>query len=146
MGGQRHVPVALSPERRHGVRFTGDWVGPRVGLNGRGKFRAPPHRCSKYSSKRHNSSECFLKISYLFMERLGKITKGTRIIMSVHPSAHPSVCLYFCSHGTTGLPLEGVLSNLILSNLILSNLILSNLILSNLILECYYKICRENST
>jgi hypothetical protein len=80
---------------------------------------APPlpalHRYSKYSSKRYNSSECFLKISYVFMGRFRKITKETRFITSVGPSFRPAVCLSFCPHGTTRLPLEGFLSSFILS-------------------------------
>jgi len=42
--GQGHVSAALLPGRRPGTYCTGDWVGPRAGLDGRGKFR--PHRDS----------------------------------------------------------------------------------------------------
>jgi len=31
-GGQRHVPAALSPEKRRGNHFIGGWVGPRAGM------------------------------------------------------------------------------------------------------------------
>jgi hypothetical protein len=39
MGGQRHVPAALTPINRPGTHCTGGWVGPRAGLDGCGKFR-----------------------------------------------------------------------------------------------------------
>ena len=35
--GQRHAPAALPPERP-GTQCIGDWVGPRAGLYGCGKF------------------------------------------------------------------------------------------------------------
>jgi hypothetical protein len=44
VGGQRHVSAALPPGRRPGTHCTGDWVGPRAGLDGCGKFR--PYRDS----------------------------------------------------------------------------------------------------
>jgi len=43
-GGQRHVPASLPPRKGYGRYFTGDWVGPRVGLDGCGKSR--PYRDS----------------------------------------------------------------------------------------------------
>jgi len=42
VGGQRHAPAALSPEKRPGTHRIGDWVGPRAGLDGCGKSRPPP--------------------------------------------------------------------------------------------------------
>ena len=39
MGGQRHAPTALSAENRPGVHLLGGSVGPRAGLDGRGKSR-----------------------------------------------------------------------------------------------------------
>ena len=38
VGGQRHAPVALPPERP-GTHCIGGWVGPRAGLDGCGKSR-----------------------------------------------------------------------------------------------------------
>jgi len=38
VSGQQHAPAALYPRERPGTRFTGGWVGPRVGLAG-GKSR-----------------------------------------------------------------------------------------------------------
>lgn len=32
LGEQRHVPAALTPGKRSGTNFTGDWVGSRIGL------------------------------------------------------------------------------------------------------------------
>jgi hypothetical protein len=41
MGGERHTPAALPPERRPGTHCVGEWVDLRDGLDGCGKFR--PH-------------------------------------------------------------------------------------------------------
>ena len=35
MSGQQHVPAELCSRERPGTHFTGGWVGPRVGLDGR---------------------------------------------------------------------------------------------------------------
>jgi len=43
MGGQLHAPADL-PQERPGTHCIGGWVGPRVGLDGRGKPR--PYRDS----------------------------------------------------------------------------------------------------
>jgi len=40
VGVQRHVPAALPPGKRPGTHFIGDWVDPRAGLDGCGKFRS----------------------------------------------------------------------------------------------------------
>ena len=42
MRGQRHAPGALYPRERPGTNCTGDWVGPRTGLDRCGKYRPPP--------------------------------------------------------------------------------------------------------
>jgi len=34
VSGQQHVPAAIYPQKRPGTNFTGDWVGPRAGLDG----------------------------------------------------------------------------------------------------------------
>jgi hypothetical protein len=39
VGGQRHAPAALPPEKRPGTHCIGGGVGPRAGLDGRGKSR-----------------------------------------------------------------------------------------------------------
>jgi hypothetical protein len=44
VGSQRHVPTALPPGKRADVYCTGDWVGPRAGLDVCRKSR--PHRDS----------------------------------------------------------------------------------------------------
>jgi len=41
VGGQRHAPAALFLGRP-GIHCIGGWVGPRTGLDGRGKYRPPP--------------------------------------------------------------------------------------------------------
>jgi len=41
MGGQRHAPAALPPEKTR-YPCIGGWVGPRAGLDGCGKSRPPP--------------------------------------------------------------------------------------------------------
>jgi len=33
VGGQRHAPAALPPAKRPVTNYTGDWVGPRVGMD-----------------------------------------------------------------------------------------------------------------
>ena len=41
VSGQLHAPAALYPRERRGIHFTGGWVGPRAGLDGR-KMSSPP--------------------------------------------------------------------------------------------------------
>ena len=41
VSGQQHAPAVLYPQERPGTHFTGGWVGPRAGLNGR-KISSPP--------------------------------------------------------------------------------------------------------
>ena len=41
VSGQQHAPTALDPQERPGTHFTGGWVGPRAGLDGR-KISFPP--------------------------------------------------------------------------------------------------------
>jgi len=40
VGNRRHVPAALTFGKRSGSHCTGSWVGPRVGLDGCGKYLA----------------------------------------------------------------------------------------------------------
>jgi hypothetical protein len=42
VSGLRHAPAALPPGKRIGTHCIGDWVGPRAGLDGYGKFCPPP--------------------------------------------------------------------------------------------------------
>ena len=37
VSGQQYAPAALYARERRGTHCTGGWVGPRVGLDGRGK-------------------------------------------------------------------------------------------------------------
>ena len=39
VGGQSFSPAALPPGKRVGTHYIGGWVGPRAGLDGRGKSR-----------------------------------------------------------------------------------------------------------
>jgi len=41
VSGQQYAPVTLYPQKRPGTHFTGGWVGPRAGLDGR-KISSPP--------------------------------------------------------------------------------------------------------
>jgi len=41
VSGKQHAPATLYPRERPGSHFTGDWVGPRAGLDGR-KISSPP--------------------------------------------------------------------------------------------------------
>ena len=41
VSGQQHAPAALYPRERPGTHFTGGWVDPRAGLDGR-KISSPP--------------------------------------------------------------------------------------------------------
>jgi len=41
VSGQQHAPAPLYRRERPGSRFTGGWVGPRAGLDGR-KISSPP--------------------------------------------------------------------------------------------------------
>jgi hypothetical protein len=56
VGGQRHAPAALPPEKRPGI---GGWVGPMAGLDGSAKSR-PQIR----SPDRPASSESLYRLSY----------------------------------------------------------------------------------
>ena len=40
--GQRHAPATFYPRKRPGTHCTGGWVGPRSGVDGRGKSRPSP--------------------------------------------------------------------------------------------------------
>jgi hypothetical protein len=42
VGSQLHAPAALPPGKRPGTHCIGGWMGPRAGLDWRGKYR--PHR------------------------------------------------------------------------------------------------------
>jgi len=41
VSGQQHAPAALNHRERPGTHFTGGWVGPMTGLDGR-KISSPP--------------------------------------------------------------------------------------------------------
>jgi len=41
VSGQQHATAALYPQKRSGTHSTGNWVGPRAGLDGR-KISSPP--------------------------------------------------------------------------------------------------------
>ena len=41
VSGQQHAQAALYPRERPGTHFTGGWLGPRAGLDGR-KISSPP--------------------------------------------------------------------------------------------------------
>ena len=41
VSGQQHAPAALYPRERPGTHYTGGWVSPRIGLDGR-KISSPP--------------------------------------------------------------------------------------------------------
>ena len=48
VGGQRHAPATLPPEKKPGTSCEGGWVDPRAGLDGCGKshpnsIRSPDH-------------------------------------------------------------------------------------------------------
>jgi hypothetical protein len=42
VGGKRHASAALALGKRQGIRRTEGWVGPRAGMDGRGKSRSQP--------------------------------------------------------------------------------------------------------
>ena len=60
-GGQRHAPAALYPRGRPGTHCIGGWVGPRAGLERRGKSR-PPTRFR--SQDRPARSQSLYQLSY----------------------------------------------------------------------------------
>jgi hypothetical protein len=41
VSGQQHAPAAICPRERPVTHFTGGWVGPRAGVDGR-KISSPP--------------------------------------------------------------------------------------------------------
>ena len=52
VSGQQHAPAAIYPRERPGTHFTGGWVGPRAGLDGRKISFTPgfnPGQSSPYS-------------------------------------------------------------------------------------------------
>jgi len=66
MRDQRHAPAALYPRERPGTHCTGGWVGPRAGLDRRGKSRHAPgfdprtvlpvaSRYTHYATRTHNN-------------------------------------------------------------------------------------------
>jgi len=66
VSGQQHVPAAIYPRERPGTHFTGGWVGPRVGLDGR-KISSPPgrvaqslYRLSYPAHNRNEDQECLM--------------------------------------------------------------------------------------
>jgi hypothetical protein len=42
VGGQQHAPAALPLGKRPVTRFTGGWIGPKIGLDICGKIFPPP--------------------------------------------------------------------------------------------------------
>ena len=42
VGGRHHTPVVLPPGKGPGTHHTRGWIGPRAGLDERGKSRPPP--------------------------------------------------------------------------------------------------------
>ena len=58
--GQQHAPAALYPRERPGTHFTGGWVGPRAGLDGR---EISPHRDS--IPDRQACCQLLYRLSYL---------------------------------------------------------------------------------
>jgi len=59
VSGQQHAPAALYPRERLGTHFTGEWVGPRAGLDGR---KSRPHRGS--IPDRPARSQSLYRLSY----------------------------------------------------------------------------------
>ena len=63
MRGQRHALAALYPRERPGTHCTGDWEGPRAGLDMCGKSRPPPTYtcdCDEYLVTRRLCLAAFL--------------------------------------------------------------------------------------
>ena len=74
MGGQRHSPVALPPERT-GTNCIGGWVGHRAGLEGAEKLSSTGIR----SSDRPARSKSLYRLSYRgrnFISIVKKIEKS----------------------------------------------------------------------
>jgi len=60
MGGQHHAPTALPSAKRPGTHCVGGWVGPRVGVDERGKSPPPPNRHSILDRSARRKSLCRL--------------------------------------------------------------------------------------
>ena len=60
VGGQHHALAALPPKKNAGAHSTGGWVGPRAGLNERGKSRPTGFR----SQNRPDRSESLYRLRY----------------------------------------------------------------------------------
>ena len=75
--GQRHAPAAFYPRERPGTHCTGDWVGPRVGVDRCGKSRPPPTGIRSPDSPARSQS--LYQLSYLSHRRT-KISNGDKYL------------------------------------------------------------------
>ena len=81
VGGQQHAPATLYPRERHGTHFTGGWVGPRAGLDGR---KPRPHRNS--IPDRPTRSQSLYRLSFPAQPHF---TVGCLILARTLPSLFP---------------------------------------------------------
>ena len=85
MGGQRHAPAALTPGERLSTHCTGDWVGPRVGLDGCGKSRPYRDLNPGPSSPQHSRSYQFRRQTVILVVTIKfMITFQNLIINTCH--------------------------------------------------------------
>ena len=70
VSGQQHAPAALYPRENPGTHFTGGWVGPKAGLDGR-KISSPPGFDSGPSSPKSlaipTELELELELEFVYM-------------------------------------------------------------------------------
>jgi hypothetical protein len=83
--GQSHAPGALYPREKPGTHCTGDWVGPRAGLDNCGKSRRPPrfdprtvqHVASRYIDRATRPTNCY---TCIYLKKKTKIKIKNTVI------------------------------------------------------------------
>jgi len=78
VSGQQHAPAALYTRGRPGIHFTGGWLGPLAGLDGR-KISFPPGFHPGPSAL----SQSLYRLSYPAHPRCSKISRKLRLAVYV---------------------------------------------------------------
>ena len=102
MSGQQHAPAALYPRERPGTHFTGSWVGPRAGLDGRkissspGFDLGPSSPLYRLSYRTHDCIMCKLILRSYELTMLTAFSKTRRNVSVLFPIKYPKkIPLFF---------------------------------------------------
>jgi hypothetical protein len=109
VGDQRHSPAALTPRNKHGIHFTGGWVGCGAGLDGSEKSRPPlgfdprtvlpvETRCTDWAVPAHVSLTVRMKkcMKEVTDSEFYNITFGSQLISSPYSLVHPRPVWPYC--------------------------------------------------